>query len=162
MWIATTSSGLPSATIGPFSSSIALLQYSVTQSMSWVTRTIAFASLTSSRTRAFDFSRNAASPGREDLVEEQDVRLDRRRDREPEPGPHARRVRLDRRVDELAEIGELDDAGQPLLDDRVLEAHERAGQADVVAAGELLVEAGAEGQQARDVAVDLDRRPPTA
>ena len=42
--------------------SIARLQWSVTQFMSWVTRTIAFAALTSSATRCLDFSRNESSP----------------------------------------------------------------------------------------------------
>ena len=51
---------------------------------------------------------------------------------------------------------------QPLLDDRVVDAHERPGEEDVLAAGQLLVEAGAEGQQARDVAADLDDARPTA
>ena len=38
------------------------MQYSITQFMSWVTSTIAFASWTSSPTRCLDFSRKAASP----------------------------------------------------------------------------------------------------
>ncbi len=58
----TTSAGSPSFTIPPFSISIARLQYSVTQFMSWVTSTIALASRTSSPTRCLDFSRNDASP----------------------------------------------------------------------------------------------------
>ena len=55
-------SGSPRGRSWPFSISIARLQYSVTQFMSWVTSTIAFASCTSSPTRCLDFSRNAASP----------------------------------------------------------------------------------------------------
>ena len=43
-----------------------------------------------------------------------------------------------------------------------VDAQERAREPDVLAAGQLLVEAGAEGQQARDLAVDVDRRLPTA
>ena len=42
--------------------SIARLQYSVTQFMSWVTRTTALAADTISMTRAFDFARKFASP----------------------------------------------------------------------------------------------------
>ena len=70
--------------------------------------------------------------GGEDLVEQQDVRVDRRRDREPEPGAHARRVGLDRRVDELAEVGVGDDVGEQLADDLVVEAEERTGEQDVL------------------------------
>ena len=94
--------------------------------------------------------------GREDLVDDQHVGIDRRRDREPEAGPHARRVGLDRRVDELADVGEVDDAGQPLLHRLVGHAEERAGEADVVAARQVGVEAGTERQQARHVADDVD------
>ena len=46
----------------PFSISIARLQYSRTQSMSWVTSTTALADRTSSMTRALDFARKLASP----------------------------------------------------------------------------------------------------
>ena len=46
---------------------------------------------------------------REHLVDEQDVRVDVHGDREAEPDVHARRVVLDRVVDELLELGELDD-----------------------------------------------------
>ncbi len=38
----------------------------------------------------------------------------------------------------------------------MVHAHERAGEQDVLAAGQLLVEAGAEREQARDLAVDVD------
>ena len=76
---------------------------------------------------------------------------------EAEAGAHARRVGLDRRVDELADVGELDDArraARAIV--AVLDAEEGAGQQDVLAAGQLLVEAGAQGQQARDLAVHVD------
>ena len=95
--------------------------------------------------------------GREHLVEQEDVRVDRRRDREPEARAHARRVGLDRRIDELAEVRVLDDRRQELADEPVVEAHERAGEQDVLAPAQVLVEPRAERQQARDVAVDLDR-----
>src|SRR6185295_7072151 len=95
--------------------------------MSWVTRTIAFALFASCRTRALLFSRKTWSPVARTssrrrmsgstsvdpdiliLVEEEDVGIDRGRDREPEPGAHAGRVRLDRGIDELADVGEVDD-----------------------------------------------------
>jgi len=95
--------------------------------------------------------------GGEDLVEEEDVGVDGRRDREPETGPHPGRVGLDRRVDELTDVGEVDD--RILAADHLVvgDPHERAGQHDVVAAVEVLVEAGAELEEAGDVAADVDR-----
>jgi len=48
-------------------------------------------------------------PHRQDLIHHQHVRLHRDRHREPEPDVHARGVRLDGLVDELADAGELDD-----------------------------------------------------
>ena len=114
--------------------STARLQYSVTQFMSWVTRTTALAASTISMTRAFDFARNVGVAGREDLVEQQDVRVDRGRDGEAEPRAHARRIGLERRVDELAELGVLDDRRQELAGHRVVEAEERPAEQDVVAA----------------------------
>src|SRR3990170_2172165 len=93
----------------------------------------------------------------EDLVEEEDVRLDRGRDAESQPGVHPGAVRLDRGVDELAKVGEVDDPGHSRDHVGVGDAHEGAGQEDVVAAAELGIEARAEGQQARDPTVDLDR-----
>ena len=47
--------------------------------------------------------------------------------------------------------------GRSCADDVVVEAQERASEQDVLAAGQLLVEAGAEGQQAGDMAADVDR-----
>ena len=146
----------------PFSSSIARLQYSLTQAMSWVTRTMPLAAFTSSITRVLRLLPELGVARGKHLVEQQDVRVDRGRDREPEPRAHARRVRLDRRIDELAEVRVLDDRRQQLAHEPVVEAHERAGQQDVLAAAQVLVEARAERQQARDVAVDLDRSPQTA
>ena len=50
-----------------------------------------------------------------------------------------------------------DDRRQELAGHRVVEPEERAAEQDVVPPGQLLVEAGAERQQARDVPVDVDR-----
>ena len=86
--------------------------------------------------------------GGENLVEQQDVGVDRGRDREAEPCAHARRVGLDRRVDELAEIGVRDDRRHQFAHDLVVEAKEGAGEQDVVAPGQILVEARAQRQQA--------------
>ena len=53
---------------------------------------------------------------REHLVDEQDLRLDVHRDREAEPGGHARRVVLHLVVDELLDLGERDDVVEDLVD----------------------------------------------
>ena len=132
------------------------MQNSVTQPMSWVTRTIAFAAFVELDDPLLALRAEHGVAGGEDLVDEEDVGIDRGRDREAEPGPHPGRVRLDRCVDELADVGELDDPGQAALHLAVVDAEERAGQADVVAAREILIEPGPERQQARDVADDLD------
>ena len=144
----TTSAGSPSTITAPRSRSMARLQYSVTQAMSWVTRTTALAALDELDDPRLRLRPERRVAGREDLVEQQDVRVDRGRDREPEPRPHPRRVRLQRRIDELAEVGEFDDRRAAARASPVVEAQERAAEQDVVAAGQLLVEAGAQGQQA--------------
>ena len=91
----------------------------------------------------------------EHLVEQQHVGLDVRGDREAEPHVHPRRVRAHRQVDELLELGERDDLVHHLAHARPREAVDRAVQVDVLAAGEVGVEAGAELEQRRDAA----RRP---
>ena len=53
---------------------------------------------------------------REHLVDQQHVGVEVRGDREAEAQEHARGVRRDRRVDEVAELGERDDRLQALLD----------------------------------------------
>ena len=55
----------------------------------------------------------ALVPDREDLVEEEHVSLEERRDREPEPHRHARRVRADGPVDRVLEL-ERDDLVEAL------------------------------------------------
>ena len=64
---------------------------------------------------------------------------------------HARRIALDRRVDEGADFGEIDDLVQPLGNVRARHAQNRAVQIDVLATGQKLVEARADLQQAGDV-----------
>ena len=51
----------------------------------------------------------AKSPTGEHLVEQQDVGIEVGRHREGEAHVHAARIALDRRVDELGDLGELDD-----------------------------------------------------
>ena len=61
----------------------------------------------------------------EHLVDEQDLRLEVRRDGEGEPHVHAARVALHRRVDELLDLGELDDLVELARDLAPLHAEDR-------------------------------------
>ena len=91
----------------------------------------------------------------EHLVDEKDLRLEMRGDGEREAHRHAARVALDRRVDELLDAGELDDLRELALDLPPLHPEHRAVQEDVLAAGELGMEAGSHLQQASDPTTDL-------
>ena len=53
---------------------------------------------------------------RQHLVDDQDLRLEMRRHGEGEPHVHAARVALDRRVEELLDLGEGDDLVELALD----------------------------------------------
>ena len=88
----------------------------------------------------------------EHLVHEQDVGIDVDRHGKTEPHVHAGRVGLDRRVDEVLELGELDDLVEPLGDLALGQAEHDAVDEDVLAAGDLRVEAGAELDEGRNAA----------
>jgi hypothetical protein len=95
---------------------------------------------------------------REHLVHQQDLRLEVRGDREREPDVHAARVAFYRRVDEPLDAGELDDVVEAALDLSTLHAENRPVEVDVLASGQLLVEAGTHFEQAPHAAANL--RPP--
>ncbi len=67
-----------------------------------------------------------------------------RGDGEAEPDEHPARVGLDRRLDEVAELGERDDVRGHRLDLRAVEPVERADHQDVLPAREVAAEARAE------------------
>ena len=98
----------------------------------------------------------------EDLVEEQDVGVEERGDREAEAHRHPRRVRPHGPVDRILELGEGDDLVEALADVGATEALDRAVQEHVLAAGEVRVEAGAELEERADPALRLDVRPRSA
>ena len=91
----------------------------------------------------------------EHLVDEQDLRLEVGRDGEREPDVHAARVALDRCVDEPLDAGELDDVVEAPLDLPALHPEDRTVEVDVLAAGQLLVEARPDLEQAADATTDL-------
>ena len=89
---------------------------------------------------------------RQDLVDHQDVGVDVDGHGEAQPHVHARRVELDRAVDELLELGEVDDGVEDPVDLPLGHAEQRAVQVDVLPAGEVLLEPGAQLQQAGQLA----------
>jgi hypothetical protein len=97
---------------------------------------------------------------RQDFVHEQDVRIDVDRHRETEPHVHARRIGLDRRVDELLQLGELDDLVEALRHPRAWSTEHDPVDENVLAAGDLRMEPGAEldqrGNAAETFTVPLD------
>lgn len=88
------------------------------------------------------------------LVHDQDVRIGMHLHREGQAQGHAGTVGLDRLVDELADVGELDDAAHAFAHLRRAQAQDGGIDAHVLAAGQLWIEAGPELQQGRDPAID--------
>src|SRR4029453_13206329 len=76
--------------------------------------------------------------------DEQDLGLEVRGDGEGQAQIHAARVALDRRVDEAVHLGEGDDLVEAPDDLGPAHAENGPAQIDVLAAGELTVEAGAD------------------
>jgi hypothetical protein len=75
---------------------------------------------------------------------------------ESQPDVHARRVPLDRHVDELPDAGELDDATELGGDLLSPHAEHRSTEEDVLAAGQLRVKPGSHFDQRREAAVERD------
>ena len=93
---------------------------------------------------------------RQHLVDEEDVGLDVHRDREAETDVHARRVEAHLGVDELVELGEGHDVVEAPGELLARHPEDGAVEVDVLAAGELGVEPGAELEQRRDPAARDD------
>ena len=91
-----------------------------------------------------------------DLVDQEDVGADGRRDPEANPRQHPGRILVEGRVDEVADVREIDD----VLDERehLLPRHalEDAVEDDVVATGELAIEARAEREHHGDASAHVD------
>src|SRR3954466_14862216 len=96
------------------------------------------------------------------LVDEQHVGVEVRGDREAEPHEHAARVRLDRDVDEVAELGEGDDVVDARRDLVSRQPVEGPAEKDVLASGEVAAEARAELEQRDDLAATPRARAATA
>ena len=93
------------------------------------------------------------------LVDQHDLRLEVRRDREREADVHPARVALHRSVEELLDAGELGDLGHLGLDLATLHAEDRTVQEHVLPPGQLGVEAGSHLEQAADASADLGAAP---
>jgi hypothetical protein len=88
------------------------------------------------------------------LVDQEDVGIEVNGHREPQAHEHARRVGSRRLIDELPDVGELDDLVEAIQHLVARQAEQHAADRDVLAAGELRVKAGAQldegGHPARD------------
>ena len=93
---------------------------------------------------------------REDLVDDQDLRIEMHGDGEREPGIHAAGIGLHRPLEILADVGEAHDVVELALDLGFVHAEQLAVDHQIVVAAELGVEAGAKLDQRRDAAIDLD------
>ena len=89
------------------------------------------------------------------FVDDEDVRIQVRGDREPEPRVHAGRVALHRRVDEVRDAGEFDDLVEPCGGLAALHAHDGALEKHVLAAGQVRMKSGGDLDQRADAAAHL-------
>jgi len=89
----------------------------------------------------------------DDLVDDEDFRVEIDGDGEPEPHVHPGGVDLDGRVDEVADVGELDDLVDRRVDLALAHPEDRPVEVDVLASGELPVKARTEFQERGDTAV---------
>ena len=93
---------------------------------------------------------------RQHLVHQQDLRFQVGGDGERQPHVHAGRVALDGRVDELLDPGEVHDFVEFAPDLVAAHAEDGAVEVDVLAPGQLGVEASADLEQAGDAPLHLD------
>ena len=91
---------------------------------------------------------------RQHLVDDQNLGLQMRRDREGEPNIHAAGVALDRRIEKFLDLGKGDDLVELASDLGAAHAEDGAVEIDVLASGELGMKAGADLEQAGDAALD--------
>ena len=89
------------------------------------------------------------------LVHDEDFRLKVGGHGKGKAHVHAGGVALDRRVEKLGDLGELDDVVELASDLRPGHAQNGAVQVDVLAAAEFLMEARADLEQTADAALDL-------
>jgi len=96
--------------------------------------------------------------GRNPLVHEQDIDWTAGCDRKQQPHHHARRVRPDRQVEEVAKSAELSDSAHSLFDRRSRETEQQPPQEYVLVACRLVVETGVDIEQRDERAVRTSTR----
>ena len=112
------------------------------------------------------FSRHVAHPTqtllleggvthRQHFIHQQDLRLQVRGDRERQPQVHAAGVAFDRCIDESLDTCERDHLVEAPRDLGVLHAQDRAVEVDVLASGQLRMEAGADLEQTPNATADF-------
>ena len=89
------------------------------------------------------------------LVDQEDLGLEMRRHREGQSQIHAARIALHRRIDEALNFGERDDLVEAACDTRAIQSQDRPVEIDVVPAGELGMETGADLQERPDASANL-------
>src|SRR5262245_4388093 len=90
------------------------------------------------------------------LVHYQNFRIEMRRYGKGEPNIHARRVALHRRLDKFLYASEIDDLIELARDLGASHAKDRTIEIDVLAAGQLGVESGADLEQRRSSPAEAD------
>src|ERR1700716_1066229 len=88
----------------------------------------------------------------EDLIDEQDVRLDMDCHREPQSHVHTGRIELHRCVDELFQLGKSDDVVEAGFNLGLLQSEEHPIDEDVLSPRHFLMKSDANAQQGRDAA----------
>ncbi len=88
------------------------------------------------------------------LVDDQDLRLEHGRGGEHQPRRHARRIGLHRLVDEALKFGELDDIVEQFVGPTSDDAEMSEARVDVLPTGEVGMEPGSDLEQGADHAVD--------
>ncbi len=76
----------------------------------------------------------------EHLIDDQHVRVGKDRDGEAQPHEHARRVELHWRVEEVPQLGEVDDLVESGIQLGAIEPDDYPVEVDVLAASQLIVE----------------------
>ena len=91
-------------------------------------------------------------PDRERLINDQDLRLDVDRKRKCQTHEHTARVRLDRLIDEVANLGKIENLRQLCIHLFFGISHHRTVHIDIFDTGVVLVKSGSQLQQRRNFA----------
>src|SRR4029079_485341 len=93
---------------------------------------------------------------RQNLVDDKDLWLKMRGYGKSQPNRHSRRISLDGGIEKFLHLGECDDLIEFPFDLRARHPKDSPIEIDILAAGKLGVEAGANFQEARDAPLNRD------